>query len=248
MHLLLIFGAVVQEAIVAAKEDHVHHADSLCLKDGATPLFSHRSPADPVGADKRKVASTGDIFIQNPLLKLQHVVGGSALDDTQEIDSTRAMEDMLQREQVAEINMLESQLRQGQAELGLIEQRLGQVERKLVQEETANIEHPQQPLQEQRVPPGLLVEQMTQRMPGVVQFPPLQAAQIAQGVQFAPFQTAPVSQVPPMSLSGQAPQMQGLQAWLQPMVNNVQPQVQQAAMVAPLQGMMPNPAVYAGVR
>lgn len=246
MHLLLIFWAVVQEAIVVAKEDHAHHADSSCAKDGTTPLFS---PTDPVGADKRKVASTGDVFIQSPSLKLQQVVGGLAQDDTQDVASTRAMEDMLQREQVAEINMLESQVRQGQAELGLIEQRLGQVERKLVEEETAKIEHPQQILQEQRLPPGLLMqEQMPRGMPGVVQLPPLQAAQIAQGVQIAPLQTAQLSQLPPIA-QGQVPQMQGLQAWLQPMMNNVQPQqVQQAAMVAPFQGILPNPAVYAGVR
>jgi len=236
MHLLLIFLAVVQEAIVVAKEDHAHHAEFSCAKDGITPLFS---PTDPVGADKRKVASTGDMFIQSPSLKLQQVVGGSAQDDTQDVASTHAMEDMLQREQVAEIDMLESQVRQGQAELGLIEQRLGQVERKLVEEETAKIEHHLGLLMQEHMPRG---------MPGVVQLPPLQAAQIAQGVQIAPLQTAPLSQLPPIA-QGQVPQMQGLQEWLQPMMNNVQPQqVQQAAMAAPFQGLLPNPAVYAGVR
>lgn len=248
MYHLLMLIAIVQEATIVAEEDDVCHADSSCWKGGTTSVFSRRSSSDPVSGDKRKMGSAGDVFIQSPTLKLQHVVGEFAQDDTQESDSTRTMEDILQREQVAEINMLESQLRQDQAELGMVEQRLGQVERKLVQEEAANKEHLQQPSQEQRVPPGFLVqEQMLPRIPGVVQLPPLQAAQLAQGLQIAPLQAAQVSQTSPF-VQGQAPQMQGLQGWLQPMVNNVPLQLQQAAMVAPLQGILPNPAVYAGVR
>lgn len=270
MYHFLILVAAVQEAMVAAKDGDVCQADSTCWKVATTSVFSRSVAAEQDSTDKRKLAATGDVFIQSPTFKLQHVVAESAQDDAQDIESTRAMEDMLQREQVAEINMLESQLRQEQAELGLVEQRLGQVERRLVQEESNNKEQFQRPVQEQGVPPGLLVqEQMLQRMPGVVQLPPLQAAQLAQRVQFAPLQAAQVSQAMPLAqgvqfaplqaaqisqampvVQGQVPQLQGLQGWVQPVVNNVPPPLQQinAAMVAPLQGDQPNPAVYAGVR
>lgn len=253
MYPFLVLVFVVQEAIIVAKEDDVCHADASCWKGGTTSPASRGRSSDPVGGDKRKMGSAGDVFIQSPTLKLQHVVGESAQDDTQESDSTRAMEDLMQREQVAEINMLESQLRQDQAELSMVEQRLGQVERKLAQEEAANSEHRQQPQQEQRLPPGMLVqEQILSRLPGVVQLPPLQAApfaQVAPGMQIAPIQpVAQLQQMAPVAAQGQAPQMQGLQGWLQPMVNNAPPPLQQAAVVAPVQGILPNPAMYAGVR
>lgn len=236
-HRCLILAAVVRGAALAAQDADVCRADSTC----------------------RKLAAAGDVFIQSPAHKLQ-LVGAGLAEDTQDIESTRAMEDLLQREQVAEINMLEAQLRQEQAQLGLVEQRLGQVERELVHEDRF-----QHPVQEQSVLPGLLAQEQTlQPMPGGVQLPPLQAAQFAQGVQFAqpqptqilqaippaqgvrfaPLQAAQVAQAMPAA-QGLAPQLQQLQGppgWLQPMVNNVLPQV------APLQGIQLNPAGYAGLR